>query len=136
MTPEFVDLKRNMTVEQAFSHIKKTGIDKETVYTCYVTDSNRKLKGIVTVKDLLFAESTATLKDIMETNVIYAATVDDKEDVAILFDKYDLSALPVVDNEHRLVGIVTVDDAIDVIQEENTEDIEKMAAIISTDKPY
>ncbi len=136
MTPEFIDLKRNMTVEQAFRHIKKTGIDKETVYTCYVTDSNRKLKGIVTVKDLLFAESTATIKELMETNVIYAGTLDDKEDVAILFDKYDLSALPVVDNEHRLVGIVTVDDAIDVIQEENTEDIEKMAAIISTDKPY
>lgn len=136
MTPEFIDLKRNMTVEQAFRHIKKTGIDKETVYTCYVTDSNRKLKGIVTVKDLIFAEKDTTLKELMETNVIYAGTLDDKEDVAILFDKYDLSALPVVDNEHRLVGIVTVDDAIDVIQEENTEDIEKMAAIISTDKPY
>lgn len=136
MTPEFVDLKRSMTIEQAFNHIKKTGVDKETVYTCYVTDSNRKLKGIVTVKDLLFAEANTTLSEIMETNVISAGTLDDKEDVAQLFDKYDLSVLPVVDKENRLVGIITVDDAIDVIQEENTEDIEKMAAIISTDKPY
>ncbi len=136
MTPEFIDLKRNMTVEQAFSRIKKTGIDKETVYTCYVTDSNRKLKGIVTVKDLLFAEGDIPVSELMETNVISAGTLDDKEDVAQLFDKYDLSVLPVVDKENRLVGIITVDDAIDVIQEENTEDIEKMAAIISTDKPY
>lgn len=138
MTPEFVDLKRGMTVEQAFRHIKNTGIDKETVYTCYVIDSRRKLQGIITIKDLLFADEDATISDLMETNVISAGTLDDKEDVAQLFDKYDLSALPVVDGENRLVGIVTVDDAIDVIQEENTEDIEKMAAIISddTDLPY
>ena len=136
MTPEFIDLKRDMTVEDAFKHIRKTGLDKETVYTCYVIDKNRKLQGIVTVKDLLLADSDEKIGDIMETNVIYAGTLDDKEDVARLFNKYDFVVVPVVDKENRLVGIVTFDDAIDVIEEENTEDIEKMAAIISENKPY
>ncbi len=136
MTPEFVDLKKDMTVKQAFEHIRKTGIDKETVYTCYCIDSNRKLEGVVTVKDLLLADGTKLIKDIMEDNVISANTLDDKEDVARLFHKYDFSVVPVVDKENRLVGIVTFDDAMDVIEDENTEDIEKMAAIIPNDKPY
>ena len=136
MTMEYVDLKRNMTGEQAFDRIRAIGVEKETVYTCYVTDSRRKLKGIVTVKDLLLAPKTEAIRDIMETNIIYVSTQTDKEEVAGLFGKYDFLAVPVVDNEERLVGIVTVDDAIDVIQEEATEDIEMMAAITPTDRPY
>lgn len=136
MTPEYVDLKKTMTVSEAFAHIRKTGIDKESIYTCYVIDSNRKLEGIVTVKDLLLAAADEIIGDIMETNVIYAGTLDDKEDVARLFNKYDFVVVPVVDKENRLVGIITFDDAMDVIEDENTEDIEKMAAIIPNDKPY
>ena len=136
MTMEYVDLKRNMTVEQAFDRIRAIGVEKETVYTCDVPDSRRKLKGIVTVKDLLLAPKTEVIRDIMETNIIYVSTQTDKEEVAGLFGKYDFLAVPVVDNEERLVGIVTVDDAIDVIQEEATEDIEMMAAITPTDRPY
>ena len=136
MTIEYVDLKRNMTVEDAFTRIRRTGVDKETIYTCYVTDSKRKLKGVVTAKDLLLADESLSIRDIMETNVIFVSTFEDKEVVADMFQKYDLLALPVVDGEQRLVGIITVDDAIDVLQEENTEDIEKMAAITPTDKPY
>ena len=136
MTIEYVDLKRSMTVADAFMRIRRTGVDKETIYTCYVTDSKRKLKGVVTVKDLLLADENATIREIMEDNVISVNTSEDKEVVADLFDKYDLLALPVVDNENRLVGIITVDDAIDVMQEEITEDMELMAAITPTDKPY
>lgn len=136
MTIEFVDLKKSMTVEDAFTRIRRTGIDKETVYTCYVTDENRVLLGLVSVKDLLLADYTNTLEEIMETNVIYVNTLEDREQAAKIFEKYNFLALPVVDNENRLVGIITVDDAIDVIQEENTEDIEKMAAIVANDKPY
>ena len=136
MTMEYVDLKRGMTVEEAFDRIRAIGVDKETVYTCYVTDSRRKLKGIVTVKDLLLAPKNELIRNIMETNIIYVSTHTDKEEVASLFGKYDFLAVPVVDNEERLVGIVTVDDAIDVIQDEATEDIEMMAAITPTDKPY
>ncbi len=136
MTTEFVDLKRGMTVQDAFTRIRRTGIDKETIYTCYVTDSKRKLKGVVTAKDLLLADENEEIRDIMKTNVISVSTVEDKEVVADLFQKYDFLALPVVDAEERLVGIITVDDAIDVLQDENTEDIEKMAAITPTDKPY
>ena len=136
MTIEYVDLKRSMTVADAFMRIRRTGVDKETIYTCYVTDSKRKLKGVVTVKELLLADENATIREIMEDNVISVNTSEDKEGVADLFDKYDLLALPVVDNENRLVGIITVDDAIDVMQEEITEDMELMAAITPTDKPY
>lgn len=136
MTMEYVDLKRGMTVEEAFDRIRAIGVEKETVYTCYVTDSRRKLKGIVTVKDLLLAPKNELIRNIMETNIIYVSTHTDKEEVASLFGKYDFLAVPVVDNEGRLVGIVTVDDAIDVIQDEATEDIEMMAAITPTDKPY
>ena len=136
MTMEYVDLKRGMTVEEAFDRIRAIGVEKETVYTCYVTDSRRKLKGIVTVKDLLLAPKNELIRNIMETNIIYVSTHTDKEEVASLFGKYDFLAVPVVDNEERLVGIVTVDDAIDVIQDEATEDIEMMAAITPTDKQY
>ena len=136
MTVEYVDLKKDMTVEEAFERIRKTGVDKETIYTCYVTNKNRKLLGIVTVKDLLLAEKTLSLADIMTTNIIYATTLEDKEVVARKFEKYDFIAMPVVDKELRLVGIITVDDAVDVIQEENTEDFTKMAAMQTSDDTY
>lgn len=136
MTTEYVDLKKNMTVDQAFDRIRNVGLDTETIYTCYVIDQSRHLLGIVTVKDLLLNEKSRVLSDIMDENIIYANTLDDKEEVAGQFEKYDLMALPVVDKESRLVGIVTVDDAIDVIQDEATEDIEKMAAILPSDKSY
>ena len=136
MTIEFVALHPAMTVEQAFERIRKTAIDKETIYTCYVTDPTKKLLGLVTAKDLMLAAKDATIENIMNENVIYAYTEDDKEDVAQKISDYGFLALPIVDREKRLVGIVTVDDAMTVIQEENTEDIEKMAAITPTDKPY
>ena len=136
MTMEYVDLRRGMTVEEAFDRIREIGVEKETIYTCYVTDNRRKLRGIVTVKGMLLAPKDALIRDIMETNLIYVTTQTDKEEVAGLFDKYDFLAVPVVDNDQRLLGIVTIDDAIDVIQEEATEDIEMMAAITPTDRPY
>ncbi len=136
MTMEYVDLKRSMTVEQAFERIRATGVEKETIYTCYVTDSRRKLEGIVTVKDLLLSPKSEVIRNIMETNVKFVSTHTDQESVARELSKYDFLAIPVVDAEERLVGIVTVDDALDVIQEEATEDIEKMAAITPTDRPY
>lgn len=136
MTIEYVDLKRGMTVADAFTRIRRTGVDKETIYTCYVTDSKRKLKGYVTVKDLLLADESAEIREVMEDNVICVTTHEDKEVVADIFQKYDLVVLPVVDAENRLVGIITVDDAIDVLQEEITEDMELMAGITPTDKPY
>lgn len=136
MTIEYVRLRRQFTVEEAIKHIRRTGIDKETVYTCYVTDDAHTLLGVVSVRSLLTSDEDTPIEDIMETNVIYVHTLEDKENVANLFQKYDFIALPVVDDEQRLVGIVTVDDAIDVLQEEFTEDIEKMAAIMPSDKPY
>lgn len=137
MTPEFVDLKRDNTVEDAFKRIRRTGVDKETIYTCYVTDSSRHLIGVTTVKELLLHDYDDKIEDFMETNTIYVNTHDDKEVAAQLFDKYNFLALPVVDMENRLVGIITVDDAIDVLQEENTEDIHKMNAMVRTsEKPY
>ncbi len=136
MTTEFVDLKRNMTVEDAFKRIRRTGVDKETIYTCYVTDESRHLLGVTTVKELLLNDQDSEIKDLMETNVISVNTLDDQEKASTLLSRYDFLALPVVDMENRLVGIITVDDAMDVLQEENTEDIQKMAAIVPTDKPY
>lgn len=136
MTIEYVDLKKYMTVDDAFTRIRRTGVDKETIYICYVTDDNRKLLGLVTVKDLLLSDKSKKMFEIMETNVISVTTLEDKEIVADKFQKYDLMAIPVVDQEERLVGIVTFDDAMDVLQDENTEDIEKMAAITPMDKPY
>ena len=136
MTTEFVDLRKDMTVSDAFARIRATGVDKETIYTCYVIDETRRLEGIVTAKTLLLSPMDTPLSEVMETNIIYARTLEDQEEVAGLLEKYDFLAVPVVDGEHRLVGIVTIDDAIDVIQEEATEDIEKMAAIVPGDKPY
>ena len=136
MTTEFIVLRPDMTAEMAIKRIRRTGVDKETIYTCYVTDENNRLIGITTVKDLLLAEDDNPVKDMMEENVISVHTLDDQEQVAQLFSNYDFLALPVVDNEQRLVGIVTIDDAIDVIREEATEDFEKMAAVLPSDKPY
>ena len=136
MTTEFILLRPDMTAEMAIKRIRRTGVDKETIYTCYVNDENNKLIGITTVKDLLLAADDDVVRDMMEENVISVHTLDDQEEVAQMFSNYDFLALPVVDNEKRIVGIVTIDDAIDVIQEEATEDIEKMAAVLPSDKPY
>ena len=136
MTTEFVDLKRDMTVEDALKRIRRTGTDKETINVCYVVDPARKLQGIVSLRTILLSDEDDTIDEIMETHVISVSTLEDKEDVAQTFSKYNFIALPVVDKEDRLVGIITVDDAIDVMEEETTEDIEKMAAMLPTDKPY
>lgn len=136
MTIEFVSLKPTMTVDDAFERIRKTAIDKETIYTCYVTDPTNKLIGLVTAKDLMLAKKSATIAEIMNENVIYAHTEEDKETVARMISDYGFLALPIVDRETRLVGIVTVDDAMVVLQSENTEDIAKMSAVTPTDKPY
>ena len=136
MTAEYIGLKKNMTVQEAFAYIRKHGYDKETIYTCYVMDAKRMLEGVVTVKDLLMNDYEVKIEDIMDTNVIKAVTTDDKEEIADLFNKYDLLSLPVVDHENRLVGIVTIDDAVDVMEEEATEDLEKMAAMLPSEKPY
>lgn len=136
MTTEYVDLKKHLTVAEAFDRIRRIGVDKETIYTCYVTDENRKLIGLVSAKDLMLSDYNQAIDEIMETNITYVNTLEDKEDVAIMFDKYDFLALPVVDAEDRLVGIVTVDDAIDVLQDENTEDITKMAAVVPSEDTY
>ena len=136
MTTEFVDLKRDMTVEDAIKRIKRTAVDKETVYTCYVTDKFRKILGVTTVKELLIHDDDDMIEDFMEKNVILFHTLDDREMVANQFDKYNFLAMPVCDMEERLVGIITVDDAMDVLREESTEDIQRMAAIVPNDKPY
>lgn len=137
MTTEYVRLSTQMTVSDALAVIRRSGVDKETIYTCYVTDNNRIIVGIVTARTLLLSSPERSIEDIMLTkNIITVKTVEDRELVANLLKKYDLLALPVVDEENRLVGIVTVDDAIDVLQEEATEDIEMMAAITPNEKPY
>jgi magnesium transporter len=136
MTAEFIELRKSMTCAQAVDTIRRTGVDKETVYVAYVTDPSRHLEGVIRLQDLLFAEPDEVLEDLMDTNIICASTHDDRETVAATISKYDLLVLPIVDKERRLVGIVTVDDAIDVLQEEATADIEMMAAITPTDKSY
>ena len=136
MTNEYVYLKPRLTVSQAFDVIRNTGIDKETIYTCYVISGEKQLEGVVTIRELLLADPNAKVGDIMNTNVIHAHTLDDREEVAKLFSKYDMISLPVVDNEERLVGIITVDDAVDVLQEENTEDFEKMAGMAPSEEEY
>jgi len=136
MTIEFVDLKKEMTVKEALNHIRATGVDKETINTCYVIDKGRKLEGVLSIRKLILAEEDVIIGDIMNEDVIYANTLDDQETVADLFKKYDLTALPVVDNEHRLVGIVTIDDIIDIIDQENTEDLHKMAAMEPLEEEY
>ncbi|MGN0675236.1 MAG: magnesium transporter [Oscillospiraceae bacterium] len=135
MTTEFVYLNKDITVKEAFERIRKIGLVKETVYTCYVTES-RKLVGVVTVLDMLVADEDSRIEDIMETNVISVRTHDDQEHVAHTMSKYDIAAIPVVDNEDRIVGIVTFDDAMDVMQEENTEDFAKMAAVVPAEDSY
>ncbi len=136
MTTEFIDLKSNLTVSEAFEKIRRKANDSETVYTIYITDEYRKISGVVSIRDLLIAKNDAKLKDIMETNVITANTLTDKEDIANMFSKYDFYTLPILDNEQRLVGIVTADDVMEVIQDEATEDMEKMAAITPSDESY
>ena len=136
MTTEFIDLKETMTVEKAFDIIKERGLQKETVYTSYVLTKDRKLLGVIDIKKLLVADRKEYVKDIMDTNFIKVHTLEDQEEVTKLFDKYDIVAIPVVDKEDRLVGIITIDDAIDVMQEETLEDFEKMAAITPTDDTY
>ncbi|MDO5574090.1 MAG: magnesium transporter [bacterium] len=136
MTVEFVDLKENLTVEQAITRIRKTGVDKETINICYVLDGQRRLLGTVSLRYLLLSDADAKIGDIMNENVISIKTLMDQEEVAMVFQKYDFTSMPVVDNENRLVGIITVDDVVDIMREEATEDIEKMAAIVPSDKPY
>ena len=137
MTTEYVSLRPHMTIEEAILRIRRQGVDKETIYTCYVLAKDRTLIGLVTVKDLLLAEDDETrIEDIMITNLISVTTQDDQEAVAQMFSKYNFLALPVVDKENRMVGIVTFDDAMDVIEEETTEDIELMSGITPSEKPY
>lgn len=136
MTVEFVDLKENYTVDESIARIKKVGIDKETINICYVLDNQRTLVGTVALRYLLLSEPDAVIGEMMHENVISLHTLMDQEEVARQFQKYDFTAMPVVDNEDRLVGIITVDDVVDIMQEEATEDMEKMAAIVPTDKPY
>ena len=136
MTVEYVDLKENLTVDEAIARIRKIGVDSETINICYVLDSRRKLVGTVALRYLLLSQPDEVISDIMHENVISISTMMDQEEVARQFQKYDFTAMPVVDNENRLVGIITVDDIVDILQEEATEDIEKMAAIVPSDKPY
>ena len=136
MTAEFVDLKKYMSVKESIARIRRIGEDKETIYVCFVTNAHRKLEGIVTVKDLLLHDDDMIIEDLMDRNVVFATTTEDQESVSEKFSDYDLMAMPVVDMEGRLVGIVTVDDVIDVMEQEATEDIEKMAGMTPSDKPY
>ena len=136
MTTEFVDLREDAKVKEAFDTIRSTGLNKETIYTCYVIRSDRLLMGAVSAKTLLLARPNERIGDIMDTNIVFAKTTDDQETIADQFQKYGLLAMPVVDKERRLVGIITVDDIVDVIVEESTEDIERMAALRPSDEPY
>lgn len=136
MTIEYVDLKRDITVKDALQKIKRIGLEKETVYTCYVIDQNRKLEGIVSLRELVVSPDDTLISDLMTTDVIYVHTNDDQEEVAKVFKKYGFLALPVVDTEKRLVGIITFDDIMKVIEEESTEDIYKMAAIVPSEETY
>lgn len=136
MTTEVIDLKETMTVGKAFETIRKKGVQRETVYNCYILSKKRELLGVIDIKDLLISERDVLLKDIMDTNVISVNTQEDQEEVVKIFDKYDLIAVPVVDNENKLVGIITIDDAIDAMNEETLEDFEKMAAITPNEDTY
>ena len=136
MTAEFVDLKKYMNVRESIARIRRIGEDKETIYTCFVTSADRKLEGVLSVKDLLLSDDETVIEDIMDTNIVFCMTHDDQEEAAEKISDYDLMALPVVDKDGRLVGIVTVDDVIDVMEAEATEDFEIMAAMTPSDKPY
>ena len=136
MTAEFIELRKDMSVLQAIEHIRKVGEESEQIYTCYVINDRRVLEGVVTVKDMLLSKDDRLIADILEDNIISAVTTEDREAVAHRMMKYDLLAMPVVDLENRLVGIVTIDDVLDVLQEETTEDFEKMAAMAPSEQPY
>ncbi|WP_278320103.1 magnesium transporter [Haloimpatiens massiliensis] len=136
MTIEYVDLKKDMTVRKAIEHIKATGVNKETIYTCYVIGEERKLEGIISLRNLILSDDSLEIKDIMKKDIVYVHTNDDQEEVAHVFKKYDLIAVPVVDSEGRLTGIITVDDIVDVIEQENTEDFQKMAAMAPSEEEY
>ena len=136
MTAEFVDLKKYMNVRESIARIRRIGEDKETIYTCFVTSADRKLEGVLSVKDLLLSDDETVIEDLMDKNIVFCMTHDDQEEAAEKISDYDLMALPVVDKEGRLVGIVTVDDVIDVMEAEATEDFELMAAMTPSDKPY
>jgi len=139
MTPDYISLQKEMTVEEALAHIKEVGMDAETVYTCYVKDSGRKLTGIISLSTLVISDSQTKIKDLMHSDYVWVNVYDDQEEVSEMFKKYGFIAMPVVDKEHRLVGIITVDDILDVIESENTEDIELMAGILDleqSDKEY
>jgi len=136
MTPEYVELKMDMTVAYALDHIRETGLDRETIYICYIVDETKKLRGVTSLKNIILADPDQLIKDIMDENVLFVHTTDDQEEVARIVQKYDLLAIPVVDNEHRLVGIITVDDVLDVVEEEATEDFKKMAGIQTIEEEY
>lgn len=136
MTIEYIDLKKEMSVNEALHHIRTTGVDKETIYTCYVLNETRKLEGIISLRKLVLADGDVLIGDIMDEDLIFTTTWDDQEEVAAVFKKYDLMTLPVVDRENRLVGIITIDDIVDVIEQENTEDFEKMAALLPGEEEY
>lgn len=136
MTAEFTDLRASMTVGEAIAHIRRTGEDRETIYTCYVIDGSRVLEGVITVKDLLLADDARRVDELMERDVISVNTLEDQEKVARVMSKYDLLSLPVVDNENRLVGVITIDDAVDVMEQEATEDFEVMGGIHPSEKTY
>ncbi|MFX0549502.1 magnesium transporter [Hathewaya histolytica] len=136
MTIEYVDLKKEMTVGQAIKQIKHTALDKETINTCYVIDKNRKLEGILSIRKLILSDDEVKIKDIMCTEMIYTHTLEDQEEVAAVFKKYGFTSLPVVDNENRLVGIITIDDIVEIIEEENTEDFQKMAGMEPSEEEY
>lgn len=136
MTIEYADLKKNMTVSDAINHIKKTGIDKETINTCYVIDNNRVLLGIISLRKLILSSNDILIEDLMKTEFISVNTLDDQENIAHLFKKYDLLSIPVTDNEKRLVGIITIDDIVDIIDQENTEDFQKMAGMEPNEEEY
>lgn len=136
MTIEFVDLVEEMTVAQAIEHTRKTGTNKETLDMCFIIDHSRHLKGTITLKDLILSQDEVLIEDIMDTHIISVRTSVDQEEVAYLFKTYDLVAMPVVDNENRLVGMITIDDVVDIIEQENTEDFQKMAAMEPNDEPY
>ncbi|MGL5312685.1 MAG: magnesium transporter [Peptostreptococcaceae bacterium] len=136
MTIEFVDLKEDMTVREAINHIRKISVDKETIDTCFVIDKNRKLKGTLTLKDLILSKEDTIISQIMYQNMVFTKTVEDQEKVALLFKEYDLVCMAVVDTENRLVGIITIDDIVDIIEQENTEDFQKMAAMEPSEEPY
>ena len=136
MTIEYVELRKTMTVREAMAHIKETGLTKETVYTCYVTDKNRKLEGIVSLRLLVVSDENTLIEDLMEDEVIFVETHDDQETVAAVFVRYGFLAIPVVDKEHRLTGIITVDDIMDVMEQEATEDFQRMAAMAPSEEPY